>query len=76
LSEEESQIEDELNNKTAEQFRVLEYSLIILFVLAGAAFLMSASDLVSIFLAIELQSYRLYIISTLYLNWKKKKKKG
>jgi NADH-ubiquinone oxidoreductase chain 2 len=27
---------------------------------------MSASDLVSIFLAIELQSYGLYIISTLY----------
>jgi len=55
-----------LSNKMAEQYRILEYSLIIVFVLCGAAFLMSASDLVSIFLAIELQSYGLYIISTLY----------
>jgi len=55
-----------ISNKMGEQFRILEYSLIIVFVLSGAAFLMSASDLVSIFLAIELQSYGLYIISTLY----------
>jgi len=56
----------QISNKMGEQFRILEYSLIIVFVLNGAAFLMSASDLVSIFLAIELQSYGLYIISTLY----------
>jgi NADH-ubiquinone oxidoreductase chain 2 len=49
-----------------QQFRILEYSLVIVFVLSGAVFLMSASDLVSIFLSIELQSYGLYIISTLY----------
>ncbi|RYE14746.1 MAG: hypothetical protein EOP34_05705 [Rickettsiales bacterium] len=49
-----------------EQFRIIEYSLIIVFVITGAVFLMSASDLVSIFLSIELQSYGLYIISTLY----------
>nr|YP_009728689.1 NADH dehydrogenase subunit 2 [Sydowia polyspora]QHR85472.1 NADH dehydrogenase subunit 2 [Sydowia polyspora] len=55
-----------ISNKMGEQFRILEYSLIIVFVLSGAVFLMSASDLVSIFLAIELQSYGLYIISTLY----------
>jgi len=55
-----------ISNKMGEQFRILEYSLIIVFVLNGAVFLMSASDLVSIFLAIELQSYGLYIISTLY----------
>jgi NADH-ubiquinone oxidoreductase chain 2 len=55
-----------LSNKMAGQFRILEYSLIIVFVLSGAVFLMSASDLISIFLAIELQSYGLYIISTLY----------
>ena len=55
-----------ISNKMGEQFRILEYSLIIVFVLTGAVFLMSASDLVSIFLAIELQSYGLYIISTLY----------
>jgi len=58
--------EDIVINKSGEQFRILEYSLIALFVLTGAVFLMSASDLVSIFLSIELQSYGLYIISTLY----------
>lgn len=55
-----------ITNKMAGQFRILEYSLLIVFVLSGAVFLMSASDLISIFLAIELQSYGLYIISTLY----------
>jgi NADH-ubiquinone oxidoreductase chain 2 len=55
-----------ISNKMGEQFKIIEYALIILFVLSGAVFLMSASDLVSIFLAIELQSYGLYIISTLY----------
>lgn len=58
----------EISNKMGEQFRILEYSLIIVFVISGAVFLMSASDLVSIFLSIELQSYGLYIISTLYRN--------
>jgi len=57
-----------ISNKMAESFRILEYSLIIVFVITGAVFLMSASDLVSIFLSIELQSYGLYIISTLYRN--------
>jgi len=55
-----------ISNKMAGQFRILEYSLLIVFVLSGAVFLMSASDLISIFLAIELQSYGLYILSTLY----------
>ena len=40
--------------------------LILLFVISGAVFLMSTNDLVSIFLSIELQSYGLYILSTLY----------
>ena len=55
-----------ISNKMGEQFRIIEYSLIIVFVISGGVFLMSASDLVSIFLSIELQSYGLYIISTLY----------
>ena len=55
-------------NKMAEQFRILEYSLIILFIICGAIFLISTSDLVSIFLSIELQSYGLYLISTIYRN--------
>jgi NADH-ubiquinone oxidoreductase chain 2 len=51
-----------------EQFKIIEYPLILLFILTGAAFLISSSDLVSIFLSIELQSYGLYLISTLYRN--------
>jgi NADH-ubiquinone oxidoreductase chain 2 len=34
----------------------------------GSLFLISTSDLVSIFLAIELQSYGLYLLSTIYRN--------
>src|SRR6267154_3941161 len=55
-------------NKMGEQFKIIEYPLIILFVITGAVFLVSTSDLVSIFLSIELQSYGLYLLSTLYRN--------
>ena len=55
-----------ISNKTGEQFRIIEYPLIIMFILSGAVFLISAGDLVSVFLSIELQSYGLYILSTLY----------
>jgi NADH-ubiquinone oxidoreductase chain 2 len=49
-----------------EQYKIIEYSLIILFIVTGALFLISTSDLVSIFLSIELQSYGLYLLSTIY----------
>ncbi len=55
-------------NKMGEQFKITEYPLIILFIVTGAIFLMSTNDLVSIFLSIELQSYGLYILSTIYRN--------
>jgi NADH-ubiquinone oxidoreductase chain 2 len=55
-------------NKMGEQFKIIEYPLILLFIITGALFLVSASDLVSIFLSIELQSYGLYLLSTLYRN--------
>lgn len=55
-------------NKMGEQFKIVEYPLILLFIIAGAIFLVSTSDLVSIFLSIELQSYGLYLLSTLYRN--------
>jgi NADH-ubiquinone oxidoreductase chain 2 len=51
-----------------EQFKIIEYPLILLFIITGAVFLISSSDLVSIFLSIELQSYGLYLLSTLYRN--------
>ena len=55
-------------NKMGEQFMIIEYPLILLFIITGAIFLVSTSDLVSIFLSIELQSYGLYLLSTLYRN--------
>jgi len=58
--------DDKILNKMAEQFKIIEYSLIILFIISGALFLMCTSDLVSIFLSIELQSYGLYLLSAIY----------
>jgi len=55
-------------NKMGEQFTIIEYPLILLFIITGAIFLVSTSDLVSIFLSIELQSYGLYLLCTLYRN--------
>jgi NADH-ubiquinone oxidoreductase chain 2 len=55
-------------DKMGEQFKIIEYPLILLFIITGAVFLVSTSDLVSIFLSIELQSYGLYLLSTLYRN--------
>ena len=55
-------------NKMGEHLKIIEYPLILLFVISGAVFLMSTSDLVSIFLSIELQSYGLYLLSTIYRN--------
>lgn len=58
----------DLINKRGGQFRIIEYPLIILFIIIGGTFLVSASDIVSIFLSIELQSYGLYLLCTLYRN--------
>lgn len=55
-------------NKMSEQFKIIEYPLILLFIITGAVFLVSTNDLVSIFISIELQSYGLYLLSTLYRN--------
>ena len=55
-------------NKMSEQFRIIEYPLLILFVVIGGVFLISSSDLISVFLSIELQSYGLYILCAVYRN--------
>nr|YP_009003976.1 NADH dehydrogenase subunit 2 [Colletotrichum lindemuthianum]AHI96215.1 NADH dehydrogenase subunit 2 [Colletotrichum lindemuthianum]ATQ37147.1 NADH dehydrogenase subunit 2 [Colletotrichum lindemuthianum]ATQ37169.1 NADH dehydrogenase subunit 2 [Colletotrichum lindemuthianum] len=55
-------------NKMGEHLKIIEYPLILLFIINGAVFLISTNDLVSIFLSIELQSYGLYILSTIYRN--------
>ena len=57
-----------ISNKKGEEFLILEYSLIIVFVIYGVIFLMSSSDLISIFISIELQSYGLYILCSIYRN--------
>ena len=43
-----------------------EYSIIVLFSTFGASLLISSSDLISMYLSIELQSFGVYILSTLY----------
>nr|YP_010951084.1 NADH dehydrogenase subunit 2 [Onygena corvina]WML69481.1 NADH dehydrogenase subunit 2 [Onygena corvina] len=55
-------------NKKGEQFTIIEYTLIILFIVMGSILLISSSDLVSVYLSLELQSYGLYILCTLYRN--------
>ena len=55
-------------NKDQQRCRIIEYPLIILFIIIGGIFLVSASDIVSIFLSIELQSYGLYLLCTLDRN--------
>ena len=57
-----------ITNNKGEQFKIIEYPLIMLFIITGSVFLISTSDLVSIFISIELQSYGLYLLSTLYRN--------
>src|ERR1700712_1444611 len=49
-------------NKNLEE----EYCLIVLFSLLGALFLVNSSDLLSMYLSIELQSFGLYILASLY----------
>nr|YP_009710581.1 NADH dehydrogenase subunit 2 [Amanita basii]QFZ98530.1 NADH dehydrogenase subunit 2 [Amanita basii] len=43
-----------------------DYSLIVIFSTLGSCLLISCSDLISMYLSIELQSFGLYILSTLY----------
>ena len=47
---------------------MIYFTLILLFIISGAVFLISTSDLISVFLSIELQSYGLYLLSTIYRN--------
>jgi NADH-ubiquinone oxidoreductase chain 2 len=55
-----------ITNKMADQYTIIEYALIILFVVMGGSLLLSSGDFVSLFLCIELQSYGLYILSVIY----------
>jgi NADH-ubiquinone oxidoreductase chain 2 len=46
----------------------INYSILVLFCTLGASLLISSSDLISMYLSIELQSFSLYVLSTLYKN--------
>ncbi len=54
--------------KKGEQYTIVEYPLIILFIVMGSELLISCSDLISLFLSIELQSYGLYLLCAIYRN--------
>lgn len=55
-------------NKMEGHLKIIEYPLILLFIITGAILLISTNDLISIFLSIELQSYGLYILSSINKN--------
>jgi NADH-ubiquinone oxidoreductase chain 2 len=55
-----------LENRDNDAPTISEYSLIVLFSTCGATFLVSSIDLVSVYLSIELQSFAVYILATLY----------
>ncbi len=55
-------------NKMSQQFTIIEYALIIIFVVTGATLLICSGDLGSMYLCIELQSFSLYIISAIHRN--------
>jgi NADH-ubiquinone oxidoreductase chain 2 len=54
-----------ISNKENTQYST-DYSLIVLFSTLGSSLLISSYDLISMYLSIELQSFGLYILSTLY----------
>ena len=53
-----------------------DYSLIILFTSLGSSLLITSYDLISLYLSIELQSFGLYVLATLYRNSESSTKSG
>ncbi|TIC72264.1 hypothetical protein E3Q00_04174 [Wallemia mellicola] len=47
-------------------FKMNDYSLIVLFSVIGGSFLLASNDLISLYLALELQSFGVYVLTTLY----------
>lgn len=70
LADKEHNVFTEISNKKMNDLKSnpSEYSLFILLNCLGMISLISSFDLISFFLAIELQSFSLYIISTIYKN--------
>jgi NADH-ubiquinone oxidoreductase chain 2 len=57
-----------VTNKIGEQYKIMEYSLVLMFIISGANLLIISNDIIAIFIAIELQSYGLYLLCALYKN--------
>lgn len=67
-SQENVSIEKAMKNENLEQYKIIEYSLLILFVLNGAILLMASDDLVSILVCLDKLSYGLYLLYAVYRN--------
>ena len=65
-----------LNTKEGNISFFSEYSLIVLFSTLGTTLLVSSYDLISLYLSIELQSFGVYILTTLYRNSEKASNAG
>jgi NADH-ubiquinone oxidoreductase chain 2 len=65
-----------LNTKEGSISFFSEYSLIVLFSTLGTTLLVSSYDLISLYLSIELQSFGVYILTTLYRNSEKASNAG
>jgi NADH-ubiquinone oxidoreductase chain 2 len=63
-----SNIKEVLPTTTSNKEQLKDYPLIILFTTLGMTSLISSSDLITMFLAIELQSFALYILATMNRN--------
>jgi NADH-ubiquinone oxidoreductase chain 2 len=71
----ENNVTNSYNEKEKEYINIneyaSEYSIIILFSVLGSSLLLSSADLISMYLSIELQSFGLYILASLYRNSEK-----
>jgi NADH-ubiquinone oxidoreductase chain 2 len=61
-------IKENLKIEENNYINAIEYCLIVMFSTLGASLLISSADLISMYLSIELQSFGVYILSTLYRN--------
>jgi NADH-ubiquinone oxidoreductase chain 2 len=79
-NEEKSISEENLNGVKREEYKDLnyfsEYSLIVLFSTLGSSLLLSSYDLISLYLSIELQSFGVYILTTIHRNSEKSSNAG
>nr|QBM09617.1 NADH dehydrogenase subunit 2 [Dactylella sp.] len=57
-----------LRNAIISPGAIIDFPIIIIFIIVGAVCLMSSCDLITMFLCLELQSYGLYILAAIYRN--------